>query len=251
MGEKATGKPIGYAGASVVWLDADGKVKREHVYFDMGTMMGQLGKGQKGQKHRAALTAPEGATAFIVAKPGDEKNAASLRNFYTLLDKDDDKGASALLADDVVSSSAYMHEDIKGKKAVEKDMAAGKKAFVDDKTEVSQCIAAGDFAACEFAWTATWKGWAMGMAATGKTGTVHGLELARFKDGKLAETHGYANGVEFAVSFGLVKEQPPKAPAKPQQPSASKGQGEAPKSGATQPAKADPNAPTPSAPVKK
>jgi hypothetical protein len=95
------------------------------------------------------------------------------------------------------------------------------------------------------------------MPPTGKTGHVHGLEVVRFKDGKLAETWGYGSGLEFASSFGLIKEQPakpatpvskgpePKTPPKAEPP---KAEAKAdPKAGQTTPAKSPPKAEAPPA----
>lgn len=257
MGGKPTGKRVGYGGVSVRWLGPDGKVTRENMYVDQTTMMGQLGKAPKDAKVRAPLAAPTGATEFIVAKPGDEKNETTLRSLYAAMEKQDVKGSVALFSTDIVVSNAYYPEDIKGLKAVEKDITEGSKAFVDSKTKISQCISAGSFVACEFVWSATWKGPAMGMKPTGKTGTVHGVEIARLKDGKIAETHGYGNGVEFAATFGLMEDKP--APAKVPPPATSKSEPAQPSkagalpptapSGPTKPAKAGSQT-TPSAPPK-
>jgi hypothetical protein len=56
----------------------------------------------------------------------------------------------------------------------------------------------------------------MGKAPTGKTGTVHELDVARVKEGKIVHADGYGNGYEFDVVFGVVKPTPPPAPAKPE-----------------------------------
>jgi predicted ester cyclase len=81
------------------------------------------------------------------------------------------------------------------------------KAFVDQKTEVKLCLAAGDYVACETSWTATWKGQAMGMKPTGKTGTVHGIDVYKLSGGKIAAITGYGNGLEFAATFGLLEKK--------------------------------------------
>ena len=231
MGEKPTNKKIGYAGASVLWFSDDGKVKRENAYFDMSTMMGQLGKLPKNQKVRPALTAPTGTFELLVAKPGDEKHETTLKDFYAAMHTatpDYKVIGEKFVTEDVIVGNVYMPADTKGRKAVEKEIKDGNKAFVDQKMQVSGCYAAGDFAACEHVWTATWKNPSMGMPATGKTGTVHGVEVVRFKDGKIAETWGYGSGLEFAATFGLMKDKPgatPKGEAKGQQPAGTPGKG--------------------------
>jgi steroid delta-isomerase-like uncharacterized protein len=204
MGQKETGKKVGYRGASVVWLDGAGKVKREHVYVDMGTLMSQLGKGAKGEPFRAAEALPTAPPEVVIAAEGQADHKALFTQLNELATKKDHKGSAALMTDDAVFSGLYMPKDDKGKKAIEKSMAEGGKAFADDKYEVKNCVSAGDYVACETVWTATWKN-AMGpMKATGKTGTVHGVDILKIKDGKVSRWNAYGNGLEFATSFGLM-----------------------------------------------
>jgi steroid delta-isomerase-like uncharacterized protein len=210
MGNKATNKKAGFRGATVLTFTPDGKVKRESNYFDMGTMMGQLGLGPKGQPVRAAEAKPSKPTEFLIGADSDSDAAA--RAWLTTAEKGDAKALTALATDDVVVANQYMPADTKGKKALEKEIADGLKAFVDQKTNVVICVPAGSVVACEYTWTATWKGPAMGMKPTGKTGTVHSLEVISLKDGKVASTVSYANGTEFAASFGLMDEKPKDAP---------------------------------------
>lgn len=210
MGKKATNKKTGFRGATVLTFTPDGKVKRESNYFDMGTMMGQLGLGPKGQPVRPAEAKPTKPTEFLLGAENDADTAA--RGWLTTSAKGDTKALMALATDDILVSNQYMPADTKGKKALEKEIADGVKAFVDQKTEVVMCVPAGNVVACEYTWTATWKGPAMGMKPTGKTGTVHSLEVITLKDGKVAGTVAYANGTEFAASFGLMDEKPKDAP---------------------------------------
>lgn len=210
-GQKPTNKKVGYRGASVLTFASDGKVKRENVYFDMATMMGQAGLGPKGPPVRAVEATPTGATTFWIAADGDPASDTLAKIWLT----DAQKGAkdlAALATDDIVVSNQYMPSDTKGKKAFEKDVSEGLKAFAEPKFSGTTCVPATDLIACEYTWTATWKGPAMGMKPTGKTGTVHSLEVFEIKNGKVARTTAYANGVEFASTFGLMDAPPPAAP---------------------------------------
>jgi steroid delta-isomerase-like uncharacterized protein len=205
MGQKPTNKKAGYRGVSLVTFAPDGKVKRESTYFDMGTMMGQLGMGPKGQPVRPVEAAPTAATEVFIGKDGDGAEAAARAWFATAV-KGDAKALGALATDDIVVSNQYAPTDSKGKKALEKETAEGAKAFVDQKIDVVVCVPASPWVACEYRWTATWKGPAMGMKPTGKTGTVHSMELIELKDGKVAKTIAFANAAEFATAFGIGAE---------------------------------------------
>jgi steroid delta-isomerase-like uncharacterized protein len=218
MGQKPTNKKVGYRGVSLVTFAPDGKVKRESTYFDMGTMMGQLGLGPKGQPVRPAEAAPTTPTEYFFAKAADDPGDAAARTWFAAATTGDAKKLAALATDDVVVSNQYMPADAKGKKLLEKETAEGTKAFVDQKIDVVVCVPATPWVACEYRWTATWKGPAMGMKPTGKTGTVHSLELIELKDGKVARTVAYANGAEFATAFGLAGTEQPKGDAKKKAP---------------------------------
>lgn len=215
MGQKPTKKKTGYRALSLLTFAPDGKVKRESSYFDMGTMMGQLGLGPKGAPVRAAEAAPTSPPELFLAKESDDAAEAVARNWLMAGVKGDTKALLALATDDIVVSNQYMPTDTKGKKALEKEMAEGSKAFVDQKTEIAVCVPAGGWVACEYTWTATWKGPAMGMKPTGKTGTVHSAELIQVKDGKVARTFAFANGAEFASTFGISDGAPPADAKKP------------------------------------
>ncbi|MBK8943440.1 MAG: ester cyclase [Polyangiaceae bacterium] len=208
MGQKATNKKTGYKGVSVVVFSNDGKVKRDTAYFDAGTMMGQLGLGPKGQPVRPVEATPTVPAVMMISKASDAPASdAAFRAWLSANEKGDAKAVLALAADDVVISSQYMPADTKSKKALEKELAEAMKAFVDQKNTIAGCVAVADLVACEYTWQATWKGPAMGMKPTGKTGSVHSLEVGQFKDGKLVRAVGYANGAEFAASFGLMDDK--------------------------------------------
>lgn len=211
MGQKATNKKSGYRGVSLVTFAPDGKVKRESTYFDMGTMMGQLGLGPKGQPVRPAEAAPTAPPEVFIGKDGDEATEAAARAWFATAVKGDAKPLGALATDDIVVSNQYSPADSKGKKTLEKETAEGAKAFVDQRIDVVVCVPASPWIACEYTWTATWKGPAMGMKPTGKTGTVHSLELIELKDGKVARTVAFANGTEFAAAFGIGGPEQPKS----------------------------------------
>lgn len=204
MGQKATGKAIGYAGATVMTFSPDGKIKHENMYYDQGGLAGQLGLAPKGVKVRPAATLPTGELEILVSSDAGAKNLDIVKNMNELAMKNDQKGALALMADDVVTAYQYEPADVTGKAAVQKASADMMKAFVDQKVDVKVCIAAGDYVACETAWTATWKGPAMGMKPTGKTGTVHGVDVYKIAGDKIAKVTGYGNGLEFAGTFGLL-----------------------------------------------
>jgi steroid delta-isomerase-like uncharacterized protein len=203
MGEKPTGKPFGVRGASMLVFAKDGKIAHETEYVDLSTLLGQLGKGSAGQKVRAVEPAPSAPLEVVVAAPGEApKNVSVLKKLYEASQKRDHKSMAAALADGGIISNAHDPADITRPDLV-KMLPSRDKVFVDQGSVVKQCINAGEFAACEYEWTATWKGADMGVMPTGKTGTIHELDVVRVKDGKIVRLDGYGSSLEFAVAFGL------------------------------------------------
>ncbi len=211
MGHAATKKPIGYHGVSLLSFGDDGLVRRETMYFDLGTVLGQLGLGSKKWKTRAADATTPVVEEMLVDHEGPE-DVAELTAFYAALDHRDDKALTALTTDDLVLSAAAMPAD-RSKKEVLKSMPDAAKAFPDAKTETLACFRFGpELAACETAWSATWKGPAMGMKPTGKRGVVHGIDIVRFAGSKIAKVTSFSNSAEMLSSFE-ANEAPPKADA--------------------------------------
>lgn len=202
MGHPATGKKVGYRAASLLTFTPDGKVMRKSNYVDVDTMVGQLGFGAPGQPVRAVEPKPSSPPLFLFNAQGDDDAVA--RSWLALAEKADTEKLGSLASEDVVISNQFMPTDTKGKKALLKELRESGKAFVDPNTTIAICIPTATVIACEYTWRATWKGPAMGMKPTGKTGSVHSLELFEVKDGKVTRSTAYANGAEFAGTFGLT-----------------------------------------------
>lgn len=233
QGQKPTNKEMGYRGATVIGFDDQG-VHSEHMYFDMVTVMMQLGGGSKDQPSRPVEKAPSQPTEFVVVSDDGGKAYEPLKAFYVASDKHDEKALSALVTDDFVMSANYAPGDAK-KADFMKGVKEGATAFPDAHTDVRACWGFGDWAACESEWSATWKAPAMGMKPTKKKGNVHGLQIVKVSGGKLALATTYGNGIEFASSFGMPKPGDEPKGAKP-------AESKAPKDGGAKPM---PKAPTP------
>src|SRR5258706_15430173 len=83
------------------------------------------------------------------------------------------------------------------------------KAMPDAKITPKNVWAAGDYVIAETEMTGTLKGAIGPIKPTNKTGTIHMVDVALVKDGKMAHGWAYGSSAEFANAFGLMK---PKAP---------------------------------------
>jgi steroid delta-isomerase-like uncharacterized protein len=211
-GEKATGKPVGIRGASVMWFDADGLVKRENMYMDHATMMGQMGRGPKGMPVRPPAALPAGEPEWVAAEaPEDAANAEAVKAMYATFEKKDSAGFLGALADDVEYVDATAPADMKGKDTAKKFFETITKAMPDLKVSATSLWSVGGYTMAEVAHTGTLKGALGPVKPTNKSGTTHALEIIQFKGGKMARGWGYASMAELATVYGLGPK--PGAPA--------------------------------------
>lgn len=212
MGVKATEKPVGALGADVMWFTPEGLVKEQHTYFDMSTIMSQIGASK--QKGRAAPAIPTSAPQVVVSLNGVEetKNVETVNKMWAAFEKKSDADFVASVTDDLTWDDLTMPEAMKGKAAGKKFFAEITKAFPDLKSTPANAWGIGDFVVAEGVMTGTQKGAFMGIPATKKAINLHGLDIVQFnKEGKVVKGTSYGNGFEMATQLGLV---PPPGAAK-------------------------------------
>lgn len=209
MGGKATGKKMGFNAVSVMWFTDDGKIKREHAYYDQMTISGQLGMGDPKMPTRPVAEVPAGEPKWVTAEE-NPKAVEAVKNLYTSFEKKDQKLFLESIADDGVHVDYTMPADTKGKDAAKKEFAAMSKSFPDMKMSATNTWGFGDFVVTEYVGTGTFKANMGPIKATNKSGTMHGLDINETKDGKIARATSYGSGLEFASQYGLLPK--PKTP---------------------------------------
>jgi steroid delta-isomerase-like uncharacterized protein len=236
MGMKATNKPVGLRGVTVIFSNPDGLVREEHDYTDMGSMMMQLGVPKA--KGRALVGLPTTSETHIAkGTPDEDKNVDLAKSFAAVMEKKDVKAFLDGMTDDSTYDMNVSPNPMSGKKDGEKWFNMMTKAFPDMKSTISNAWGVEDYVIDEYTMTGTQKGAITGpmgtIPATGKQVNLHGIEIVQFKDGKMTHGWGFENGAEFATQLGLMK-PPGQAPA-----------GGGAKGGAKAPAAPAPAAPAP------
>jgi steroid delta-isomerase-like uncharacterized protein len=201
---------MGFNAVSVMWFGEDGKIKREHAYYDEMTMAAQLGQGDP-KKARGVAEVPAGEPKWITDAE-NPKTADTANAIYQSFEKKDEKAFLGMLTDDSVHVDYTMQADDKGKAAAKKGFGMMTASFPDMKMTPTKTWTFGDIAVIEYVATGTFKKPMMGMKATNKTGTVHGVDIMETKDGKVVKATSYSNMMEFMAQYGLLP--PPKADAK-------------------------------------
>ena len=205
LGEmKATNKEAGMHGMSILWFGDDGQITKEHVYADFGTVLAQEGviKAKARPVPTLLTTPPE----ILLSKDddGEKKNGDLGKQWLDTFNKHDVKALLALVTDDILDSELAQPADVKGAKAYEKSHDAWFKAFPDAKLVVDQGWAAGDWLMGEGTFTGTHKGPLGPFKPTNKPVVVHYAQVARFKDGKMAESYVYYTNGEMLEQLGLL-----------------------------------------------
>jgi steroid delta-isomerase-like uncharacterized protein len=209
MGMKATEKPVGYTGLSIASVNPDGKIKEEHRYFDVGTMLAQMGMAPKGVKARAVPQLPS-SVEWHWSKGDEDKPVDVTKALYAATEKKDEKAFGDLVTDDIMWDDAMAPAPTKGKGDMLKGLKQFTAAFPDLKMTTSNAYGVEDFALVEYTLTGTNKASLMGLPIAKKPVTLHGADVVLIKDGKVAKGWTYCNGAELLVQVGAMK--PPGAP---------------------------------------
>ncbi|MBK6692057.1 MAG: ester cyclase [Myxococcales bacterium] len=203
MGMKATEKPAGAMGVSLVWFNPDGTVKRNNHYVDTSTIMTQLtGKG----KARPVPTLAANMDSWAAkGTPEEDKNVEAWKTMMNGFAGKKEADFLATVSDDIEWSDMAAPESHKGKADAKKAYQMMSKAFPDAKFTPTASMGVGDMAIVEYTMSGTHKGALMGKPATNKPVNAHGIAIVQIKDGKVAKGWDYMNSMEMAMQLGWVK----------------------------------------------
>ena len=205
---QATNKAAGVNGASVYWFDDNGRIKRQHTYYDNATIGHQLGTAKV--KARAVPVMPVGDPQFIVSTGSAEDNRFidEAAAFYKTIDNLDEKAYLLTFGKDPIRTSYMWPEDRKGERAAREDFRLLIRAFPDVKMTVSSAWGFGDRVIAETVMTGTHSGNYQNLKPTKKPATLHTLDVLRFdQDGKIAELTTYGAITELSSQdMGTTKQ---------------------------------------------
>jgi steroid delta-isomerase-like uncharacterized protein len=193
----ATNKTAGVHGATVYWFNDDGRIKRQHTYYDPAAIGGQLGATKA--KARAVPVLPAGDPEMIHASGTAEDNrfVDETAAFYKAVDDLDEKAYLVTFAKDAARTLYLMPEDRKGDKATREDFRLLIRAFPDVKINTTSVWGFGDRVLAEAVMTGTHSGAYRDYKATKKPATLHTLDILRFnEDGKIVELTSYGTLTE-------------------------------------------------------
>lgn len=112
--------------------------------------------------------------------------------------------------DEVTTDDYVDHDPLMGdtdKEGVKQTIAAYREAFPDLAFTVDEIFAAGDRVVMRWSGNGTFEKPFMGQAPTGEKGDpVHGIAIDRYEEGKIAESWGQWDTMQFMKNIGAVPE---------------------------------------------
>lgn len=132
-----------------------------------------------------------------------EQNAAALNKFAEAV-----KTGNYDLFDEVVAPDSIDHDPAPGQVAGPKGYRAFfselRSAFPDMEAEPVELLADEDAIAFAYTLTGTHKGSFMGLPATGKTVKIRGMQISKFRNGKMVERWGSSDQLGILQQIGAT-----------------------------------------------
>ncbi len=115
------------------------------------------------------------------------------------------------VADELSTEDFVSHDPMSGdqdKEAVKQQIAAYREAFPDLQVTIEEIFAAGDKVVMRWSAVGTFQNPFMGQQPTGEKGApVQGINIDRFEDGRIAESWGQWDTMQFMKNIGAVPER--------------------------------------------
>lgn len=163
------------------WEVKDGRITSGRTYFDLATMLGQLG----------VLPAPAPAALDLAGVTIGEP--ASATAYRRLVEELFNRGNEAAV-DELIAPDGVDHDPLPGFPAGREGVKAlartFRAAFPDARTTIDELFVAGDRVVARYTFTGTHEGELFGIPPTGRRVTVKGIDIVRAEGGTLVEHWG-------------------------------------------------------------
>jgi lysophospholipase L1-like esterase/predicted ester cyclase len=199
----ATNARMGFRAASVFWFNDRGLIVREHAYIDFAAMSGQL---HNAPGHRDIPPMPTGDAEWIVASGpsvAPTSGATERSSRPALWAMPGEQAYADAVDEDFIHDDVAAGTKVEGRAANLVELQAYRKAFPDMEVSVDGTWTAGDTTVVEFTLRGTQRGAFGQIAATNREVLIHGLDVDRWRNGRLITATTYTNGAQLASQLGL------------------------------------------------
>ncbi len=202
LGVPATSKPIAIHGLSVSAFDADGRVKSQRIYFDVISVLAQVGAALPGFEVAAVSKLPTSTEVIVAqASPEEDANVALNDSSAKLMEQGNLDAAVAVYADDV-EFFGLGGPPAKGRDAMRKRIDATWKAMTERKVTIDGWGVKG-FVVEEVTLAAVNTGSFRGAAPTKNPVKLHGASILELKDKKIVRQWSFSNRAELLTQLGV------------------------------------------------
>jgi ketosteroid isomerase-like protein len=210
-GVKATKKPYGMVGASILWFTPDGLVKREQVYSDEMTMehqTGMLDPTLAKIEVRPLIKVPEFTGTWEQHRARGDANEAGItkirEKLYTAFEMSSDREFLAMMTDDIVMAAYDDDKDSVGKAEVGAQIHTWIKMIANLKFDAELSWGCDGYAIVQGKFSGKHVGPWGPIKPTQKEFTTHFLDISRLtKDGKVDRMWTYASNAELLHHIGI------------------------------------------------
>lgn len=208
FGAKGQNQQIGHVGLSLLWFDANGQVKEEHRYGDLGTVAQQVAsKGPPPPQPQIPAT-PQ---IFPPADPAaSAKSVEIAKSLYSAIETKNEADFLAKLTDDITYEGHLGQVTNKADAKVFFENLV--KAFPDAKFTVTNAWGSGEWAVVEYVLTGTNKSSILGLKATNRPVAIHAVDVMKMNAERVARASTYSNGLELMTELGAFKLDQPVVP---------------------------------------
>jgi steroid delta-isomerase-like uncharacterized protein len=134
----------------------------------------------------------------------EKENAQIMEQAIAAVNARDFDRFASLMDDSYVVESELYPEPVRGREAARQLMEARVAAFPDQKIEILQILASGDYVVTRARITGTHKGTFNGIAATNKTVSSEGCTITEIRNGKTIRTRAFADNVSLLKQLGVI-----------------------------------------------
>jgi predicted ester cyclase len=200
----ATKRPVGVYLAQVLAFDDAGKITRESIYLDLGTLIGQVAATDHPVREATDKLAMTEVIGIARDDAKEKANIGAIKQLVDTLDKHDATAVGGMLTERIVWSEQPLAKDL-SKKEILAALPQLWKGFSDLKLKLDEPWTGGDWVAVVGSFEGTHDGDFGKIKKTGKKVSLPFVAFYQLADGKLERTWLFYQGDGFAKQLGVSR----------------------------------------------
>jgi len=195
--DKASGKPVGIRGLTLLQTKDDGTISEIHLYFDQGVLQAQITGVPEALATLPLATAPSAPITEVEQgkTPDEQANASPVSRWLDALENAEPAYLAAM-TDDVEVTTAQRATPMKGKKDLAAYYAAMHRAIEGLDTQLENVSAIGPYVVAEYHIVGTQRGSYLYVPVKNPVIKVSLVDVIEMRGGKIARVWRYDNPLQ-------------------------------------------------------